>query len=260
MSFATEKADGNRVRECWAQGGAALGGWMQLPGALLAEALARLDYDAVVVDMQHSQIGLTEVAAMLVAIELGGAEPFVRMQVNDQADAMKLLDAGAYGLIAPMVNTAEDAQRFAQALHYSPRGLRSYGPRRPALRYGPDYVKHASDTIVGLAMIETREALQNLDAILDTDGLDGVFIGPTDLALDLGYAPSVDTDEREVVAAIAHVRERAKAHGKRSGIFCGSGAFARTKLAEGFDFVTAAPDLNILLGAARAVITEARKA
>lgn len=259
MSQNHEPLTGNRVRRCWDNGNAALSGWLQLPGALHAEALARLGYDAIVIDMQHSPIDFAQVTAMLAAIELGGAEPFVRMQVNNQADAMKLLDAGAYGLIAPMINTAADAQSFAQALHYSPRGIRSYGPRRPALRYGADYVTHASSTIVALAMIETREALANLDAILDTDGIDGVFIGPTDLALDLGYAPSVDTAEPEVVAAIAHVRERAKAHGKRAGVFCGSGAFARAKIAEGFDFVSAAPDLGLLLGAARAVIAEARR-
>ncbi len=256
----TTTPTGNCVRACWQRGQAALSGWLQLPGALHAEALARLQYDAVVVDMQHSLIDFAQVTSMLTAIELGGAEPFVRMQVNDQADAMKLLDAGAYGLIAPMVNTAADAERFAAALHYGPRGIRSYGPRRPALRYGVGYLQQASDTLVALAMVETREALANLDAILAVDGLDGVFIGPTDLALDLGHAPSVDSSEPEVVAAIAHVRERAHAAGKRAGIFCGSGAFARQKIAEGFDFVTAAPDLSLLLGAAQAVITQARAA
>lgn len=248
----------NQVRQCWEQGQAALSGWLQLPGALHAEALARLDYDAVVIDVQHSLIDFAQLAPMMVAIELGGAEPIVRMQVNDQADAMKLLDAGARGLIAPMINTAEDAERFAAALHYPPRGVRSYGPRRPALRYGSSYLQQASESIVALAMIETRDALGNLDAILAVDGLDGVFIGPTDLALDLGHAPSVDSNEPEVVAAIAHVRQRAHAAGKRAGIFCGSGNFARSKIAEGFDFVTAAPDLNLLLSAAQAVIAQAR--
>lgn len=258
MSPTHETFQGNQVRACWARQQAAIGGWLQLPGALHAEALARLAYDAIVVDMQHSPIDFTQVTAMLSAIELGGAEPFVRMQVNDHADAMKLLDAGAYGLIAPMVNTAEDAQRFASALHYPPRGIRSYGPRRPALRYGAAYLQEASDSIVALAMIETREALTNLDAILAVDGLDGVFIGPTDLALDMGHAPTVDSSNPDVVNAVAHVLERAHAAGKRAGIFCGSGAFARSKIAEGFDFVTAAPDLSLLVSAARSVIEQAR--
>nr|7NNK_A Chain A, HpcH/HpaI aldolase [Rhizorhabdus wittichii RW1]7NNK_B Chain B, HpcH/HpaI aldolase [Rhizorhabdus wittichii RW1] len=248
----------NKVRTCWNEGRPALAGWLQLPGTLHAEALARLDYDAVVIDMQHSPIDFGQVAPMLIAIELGGAEPFVRTQVNDPSDIMKLLDAGAYGIIAPMVNTRAEAQTLASALHYSPRGLRAFGPRRPSLRYGSGYLAQASETVVGLAMIETREALANIDEILSVDGIDGVFIGPTDLALDLGHAPLVDTEEAEVVSAIAHVRERAHAAGKRVGIFCGSGGFARVKLAEGFDFVTAAPDLAMLSAAARQVIADAR--
>jgi len=248
----------NLVRECWKQGQVALAGWLQLAGSLHAEALARLDFDAVVVDLQHSLIDFAQVVPMLTAIELGGAAPFVRMQVNDPADTMKLLDAGAYGIIAPMVNTAEDARKFASSLHYSPKGIRSFGPRRPSLRYGADYVRNASESIVGLAMIETREALANLDEILAVDGLDGVFIGPTDLALELGCSPVVDTDHPDVVSAIATIRCRAHAMGKRAGIFCGGGAFARAKIAEGFDFVTAGPDLSLITAGARAVIDEAR--
>ncbi len=248
----------NAIRELWRAGKPALGGWLQLPGALHAEALARLDYDAIVVDMQHSPVDFAQVAPMLVAIELGGAVPFVRLQENRPSDAMKLLDAGAYGVIAPMVNTREDAERLASAVHYSPKGERSFGPRRPSLRYGGDYLGQASDSIASFAMIETREAIGNLDEILDVDGIDGVFIGPTDLALDLGHIPSVDSREPEVVKAIEHIRVSAKARGRRVGIFCGSGEFASEKLAEGFDFVTAAPDLSMLLNAARSVIMAAR--
>ena len=253
-----EQAGANHVRDRWARQEAALGGWLQLPGTLHAEALSRLGYDAVVVDLQHSLIDFAQVVPMLMAIELGGAVPFVRMQENSAADAMKLLDAGAYGIIAPMVNCAEDARRLASAIHYSPRGSRSFGPRRPSLRFGADYLACADESIVGLAMIETREALANLDDILAVDGVDGVFIGPTDLSLELGYPPVVDTSEHEVVAAIATIRERAHAAGKRAGIFCGSGAFACEKIGEGFDFVTAAPDLAMMTSAARAIIAEAR--
>jgi 4-hydroxy-2-oxoheptanedioate aldolase len=171
---------------------------------------------------------------------------------------MKLLDLGAYGVIAPMVQNAEDARRFASALRYSPLGERSFGPRRPSLRYGASYVERASDTIVGLAMIETRRALENLDDILAVDGLDGVFIGPSDLALDMGFVPKVDSEQPEVVSAIASVRAKAHAASKRAGIFCGGGAFARRKLQEGFDFVSVGTDLTLLTAGARAAIAEAR--
>ena len=249
----------NDIKTLWDQGHPALAAWLQMPGTLHAEALARMDYDAVVLDLQHSMIDFKDAAAMMVAVELGGAVPFVRLQENRASDAMKLLDAGAYGIISPMTNTRADAETLASALHYQPRGLRSFGPRRPALKFGSDYVKYASDTIVGLAMIETREALSNLDDILDVDGIDGVFIGATDLALDLGFPPQVDSRQPQILDAVEHVRRSAKARGKRVGIFCGSGAYAAEKFAEGFDFVTAAPDLNMLLGAARDVIVTARK-
>lgn len=248
----------NTVRDIWQKGEAAVAGWLQLPGALHAEALARLDYDAVVVDLQHSPIDFMQVTAMLVAIEFGGAVPFVRLQENRPSDVMKLLDAGAYGIIAPMVNNRTDAESLASAVHYSPRGVRSFGPRRPSLKFGAGYLDCASTSIISFAMIETREALANLDEILMVDGIDGVFIGPTDLALDLGHAPEVDTKIPEVVEAIATVRNAAKAKGKKVGIFCGTGTFAAQKIAEGFDFVTAAPDLGMLLGAARNVIADAR--
>jgi len=250
----------NKVKGCWREGRAALSAWLQLPGALHAEAVSRLGYDAVVIDLQHSSINIGAAAAMLVAIELGGAEPFVRLQVNDPADAMKLLDLGAYGVIAPMVQNAEDARRFSSALHYAPRGERSFGPRRPALRYGLRYVESASDTVVGLVMIETRRALGNLDEILAVQGIDGVFVGPTDLALDMGYPPVVDSEQPEVMEAIATIGAKARRAGKHAGIFCSGGSSARRRLEQGFDFVTTGPDLGLLTAAAQAALIEARQA
>ena len=248
----------NRVRKCWEERRCAVSGWLQLPGALHAEALARLSYDALVLDLQHSPIDFAQAVSMLAAIELGGAEPFVRMQVNSAADAMKLLDAGAYGVISPMVNTVEDARHFASALNYPPLGTRSYGPRRPSLRYGADYWGLARQSIVGLAMIETREAVANLHDILAVEGLDGVFIGPTDLAVEYGYAPHVDSTEPELVQIIAGIREAAHAANKKVGIYCGAAPFAKEKIAEGFDLITAAPDLGLLVGAAQQLLSSIR--
>lgn len=248
----------NRVRSIWNEGGQAVAGWLQLPGALHAEALARCGYDAIVIDLQHSSIGFDAALPMLTAIELGGAEPFVRLKWNDPSDTMKLLDCGAYGVIAPMIDTGGQARHFASGLHYPPHGQRSYGPRRPNLRYGTDYPSIASTTIVSLAMIETREALDNLDDILAVDGLDGVFIGPTDLSLSLGFGPAAVSAEPAIVAAIKEVRLRAHAVGKRVGIFCAETAFARAKLDEGFDLVTVTPDLAMMTTTARQILTDLR--
>ncbi|RWI08680.1 MAG: HpcH/HpaI aldolase [Mesorhizobium sp.] len=248
----------NRVRQLWQEGKPVVAGWLQLPGALHAEALARCDYDAIVVDLQHSPIDFGMAVSMMSAIELGGAEPFVRVAANNGSEIGKLLDNGAYGIISPMINDAGDAQHLGRAVSYPPRGDRSFGPRRPNLRFGANYHAHASETLVTLAMIETEAAISNLDAILSVEGIDGVFVGPTDLALSLGCSPRVDSTEGPVVEAIQHIRRKSAEASKRCGIFCGSAAFARQKIEEGFAFVTVAPDLAMLTEAARNIISRTR--
>jgi 4-hydroxy-2-oxoheptanedioate aldolase len=248
----------NPLARGWARGCAAVVGWLQIPAPLSAEALSRCGYDGLVIDLQHAPIDLSDAVAMMTAIELGGAVPLARIRTNEPAEVMALLDAGAYGIIAPMVNSAEDALRLAGALHYPPRGARSFGARRPLLRYGTRYAEIASRTIISFAMIETRSGLENLDAILAVDGIDGVFVGPSDLALALGSRPGVDSSDALVVDAIRHIRERAHAHGRRAGIFCAASRFAREKLAEGFDLVAVTPDLGLLVAAARAALDDVR--
>ena len=249
----------NKIRSLWSGGGHAVLGWLQIPAALHAEALARCGYDGLVVDLQHSPTDFATAVAMMTAIEAGGSEPFVRVATNDASDIMKLLDCGAYGVICPMIDTAAQARSFASALHYPPRGTRSFGPRRPLLRYGPDYPRIASETIVALAMIETATALQNLAEILAVDGIDGVFIGPADLALALGAAPQADSTDPRVVAAVRTIRLSAHAHGKRVGIFCAGADFARDKLEEGFDLVSITPDLAMLTHMARTSLEQVRQ-
>jgi len=248
----------NKIRERWSAGTAAIAGWLQIPGALHAEALARCGYDALVIDMQHSPTDFSTALAMMTAIEHAGAEPMVRVQRSEPEEIMKLLDCGAYGIIAPMIETAEQARELASAVHYAPRGVRSFGARRPMMRYGESYMKNASDTFVIFAMIETRRGIENLDEILSVDGLDGVFIGPADLALSLGCAPVAESTEPRVMEAVDHIRIRAHAAGKRVGMFCNGAAFARKKIEEGFDFVSVAPDLLVLTNGVRKIVAETR--
>jgi 4-hydroxy-2-oxoheptanedioate aldolase len=250
----------NRVREIWDGGGQAVGAWLQIGGALSAETIAGCGFDTVVIDLQHSLIDFSTCAAMLLAIEKQGVEPIVRMHWNEPAAIMKILDAGAYGVVAPMIETAEEARAFADCLHYPPHGKRSWGPRRPLIRYGRDYAAQASASVVSMAMIETRRGLDNLDAILAVDGLDGIFIGPADLALALGRAPRADHDDPEVVATIADIRERTHAAGRKVGIFTAAPAFSARKLRECFDLVTITPDLMMLEAAARRTLAEVREA
>ena len=248
----------NRIRQVWAEGRAAVVGWLHIPSAFAAEIMARTGYDGLVIDIQHGAADFAQAHEMFRAIELAGAEPMARVTANDPGEIMKLLDYGCYGVICPMIETAGQAADFAASLHYPPAGRRSYGPRRPAQRYGAGYAAIASDTIVSFAMIETEDGLVNLDRILSVPGYDGVFIGPADLALALGQPPKPDPDSPVVLEAIRHIRLRAHAHGKKVGLFCADGAYARARIVEGFDLVSIAPDSTLLAAGAKASLAAAR--
>lgn len=248
----------NKVRDRWLQQLPAYGSWMQTASPLIAETIARVGYDCVVIDVQHSEMNVNSVLPMLMAIELGGAEPFVRLRWNRPDDIMYALDMGAYGLIVPMVESAAEAQAMVDAAQYPPHGNRSFGPRRPVLRHGAGYAGSARETSVLLAMIETRKGLENLDATLAVNSLDGVFIGPADLSQSLTGVARADSGHPDVVAAVAQVLAAARACGKEAGIFCGGAAFAATKIREGFSFVTLTPDLALVDAGARAALATAR--
>jgi 4-hydroxy-2-oxoheptanedioate aldolase len=172
---------------------------------------------------------------------------------------MKALDAGAYGVIAPMINTREDAQKLVAYTHYAPRGTRSFGPVRAMLYGGADYPTQANDTIVAFAMIETAQALDNLDAILSVEGLDAIYIGPSDLSLALGCKPVFDDVEPKVAQAIDHIVDRARAHGVYAGIHNGRPDVAQARIAKGFRFVTVSSDARILAAGAQELLGAMRR-
>ena len=171
---------------------------------------------------------------------------------------MKSLDAGAYGVICPMINTREDAQKLVAWTHYAPRGTRSFGPVRALLYGGADYPQHANDTIVTFAMIETAQALDNLDAILSVEGLDAIYIGPSDLSLALGCRPVFDDLDPKAQEAVDHILARAKAHGVVAGIHNGSTDGARARMASGFQFLTVSSDARLMAAGSQQVIKAMR--
>jgi 4-hydroxy-2-oxoheptanedioate aldolase len=167
---------------------------------------------------------------------------------------MKSLDAGAYAVICPMVNTREDAQKLVAWTTYAPKGTRSFGPVRGLLYGGPDYRDHADETIVRFAMIETAQALDNLDAILSVEGLDAVYIGPSDLSLSLGCKPTFDDLDPKAAEAVDHIVARARAHGVVAGIHNGGTPAALARIAKGFQFVTVSSDARLMAAGAQQVI------
>jgi 4-hydroxy-2-oxoheptanedioate aldolase len=240
-----------------AAGGKIVATWCSIPSALTAEVLARAGFDTVVVDLQHGLQDFETALNMLQVIDGQKLPTLCRVHWNEPGILMKVLDAGFGGVICPMINTREEAQRFASACRYAPRGVRSYGPIRAAIAHGADYGATANDWIVTLPMIETLEGFANLDEILALPEIDGVYIGPTDLCLSMGYPPSL-LPPQPVLDVIEQIRARAKAAGKIAGIHCGSAAMVARMLASGFDMATLLSDIRYLQDAMTGMLAEAR--
>jgi 4-hydroxy-2-oxoheptanedioate aldolase len=246
----------NKLRTLWAQGKPALNGWLAIPDSFAAEVMAHQGWDTLTIDLQHGLSDLAALVPMLQAIQATPTMPLVRVPWLEPGVIMRTLDAGAQALICPMVNTREDAQRLVQFARYAPSGGRSFGPVRAGLVHGADYADAANDNIVLFAMIETAQALDNLDAICSVEGIDAVYIGPSDLSLSLGCRPVFDDVEPPVAQAIDHVLTRAKAHGLRAGIHNGRTDVARARRAKGFDFVTVSSDARILIAGSQQILNE----
>ena len=185
----------NKLKQIFKEGKAVINGWLQMPSSFSAEVMAHQGWDSLTVDMQHGVIDYPNALQMLQAISTTDVVPIARVNWNEPGQIMKILDAGAYGVICPMVSNKEQAEKFIQACLYPPKGYRSFGPIRGLIYGGSDYANHSNDEILKLAMIETSEALKKFDEIMSTPGLDGIYIGPADLSLAIGEKPSFDKPE-----------------------------------------------------------------
>ncbi|MEM7197661.1 MAG: aldolase/citrate lyase family protein [Pseudomonadota bacterium] len=250
----------NKLKEIWEQGGAVINGWLSIPHSFAAETMAHQGWDSLTIDMQHGVVGYDAAINLLIAVSTTDVVPMVRVPWRDQGIMMKMLDAGAYGLICPMVNNTTDAEEFVSATHYPPRGERSFGPIRGLIYGGSDYSDHANDTVVRFAMIETKGGLDNLDDIVRIDGLDAVYIGPSDLSLALGEKPMLDQRNPHVVEAIDHILATTKKHGKIAGIHNAGAAYAAEMVEKGFQFVTIGSDSRLMALAATTAVRDARDA
>jgi 4-hydroxy-2-oxoheptanedioate aldolase len=237
----------NRLRTLWKEDRAVLNGWLAIPDSFSAEVMARQGWDSLTVDLQHGVVDYQKMVTMLQAISTTETVPVVRVPWLEPGILMKALDAGAQAVICPMVNTREDAQKLVAWTSYAPRGTRSFGPVRAAMVLGPDYPTAANDHIVRFAMIETAQALDNLESILSVEGLDAIYIGPSDLSLSLGCKPVFDDVEPKAAQAIAHIVERARAHGIVAGIHNGLPRVAKARIDLGFRFVTLGSDARMLI-------------
>ena len=252
----------NRLKQIWASGQPALNGWCSIGNSFTAEIMAAQGFDSVTVDMQHGALDYSHLLPMFQAMRASGATLMARVPWNEPGVIMKALDAGAYGIICPMINTAEEAARFVSYLRYPPLGQRSYGPTRVSFAAGANYAAEANGEILAFAMIETADGMANLDAIAATPGLDGLYVGPADLTLSLSQgrlAPGFDREEPEMIAALQRIVAACRTNKIRAALHCGTPDYAARTTAWGFDMVTIGGDSRFLAAAAGATVAGFRK-
>jgi len=249
----------NTLRAIWARGEAVVNGWLSIPSAFSAEVMAHQGFDSLTVDMQHGVVDYQVAVTMLQAVSTTPTIPLARVLWGDPAYVMKILDAGAYGVICPMISTREQAEALVRACKYPPRGYRSWGPVRASLYAGGDYGDRANADLIVMPMIETAEAVQNLDEILSVPGVDAIYVGPADLSLALGCKPRLDQTDPPVVEAIQKIVAACKRHRVVAGIHNATPAYALKMVAEGYQFVTLASDSRFLAAKAAEEIAAVRK-
>jgi 4-hydroxy-2-oxoheptanedioate aldolase len=251
----------NTLKEKWARGQGTINGWLSINSPFVAEIMAEQGYDSVTIDMQHGAVSYEGALGMLQAMRASGVVPMVRVPWNEPGVIMKALDAGAYGIICPMVDTAEDAARLVSYMRYPPYGQRSFGPTRANFSAGAGYATEANNEILCIAMIETARAMENLEEIVATPGLDGVYIGPADLTLGItngALAPGFDREEPQLLEAIHKIRKAAFDAGIRACIHCGTPEYAARALGWGFNMTTLSNDVRLLASHAEATVNKAR--
>ena len=249
----------NGIRQRWSEGKTVVNGWLSMASPFSAEIMAAQGYDSLTVDIQHGLVGYETATAMLQALRASGVTPMVRVPWLAPGDIMKALDAGAYGIICPMINSKAEAEAFVSYGRYAPRGTRSMGPNRAVQYGGADYWQHANEECLMLAMIETRAAVANLDEILSVPGLGGVYVGPSDLSMSmLGHSPTLDPSDTGVIEAIKEIARKTRAKGLIAGVHTDSAKTALTRYDQGYNFCTLLNDARMMSVAANQMVRDVR--
>ena len=249
----------NKLKQAWHSNQATINGWLAIPDGFAAETMAQAGWDSVTVDLQHGVQDYHSMVRCFQAMQSHPVLPMVRVPWNEPGIIGKVLDAGAYGVICPMINTVQEAKNFISYCKYPPKGARSNGPIRAAI-YGEagTYQQTANDEIVCLPMIETKQAVEGLEAILDVEGIDAIYIGPSDLGFSYGLVPKLDRDEPEIMAIYDKFLKETSKRNIKACIHCGTPDYANRMIKQGFSMVTISNDSGILLNAARAAVKAAR--
>lgn len=234
--------------------------WSALAAPILSELMAHAGYEAVTLDMQHGLHDIASARDAIATIIAGGAHPAVRVAVDDFATASRVLDFGAEAVIMPMVNSAEDAIALVAAMKFPPLGARSWAPHHAARRLGydglADYTGRSNEETLAFAMVETPTSLAALDDICDVEGLDGIYVGPSDLSFTLSEGKAVDPTGKEAMDASAEIAARVNAKGKIAAIYCMSPDHARAAIGMGYRFITLGSDAGFITGGAAELLSK----
>jgi 4-hydroxy-2-oxoheptanedioate aldolase len=246
----------NPVTDKLRSGQPAVGTWLTLCSPVAAESIAHIGWDWLVVDAEHSPVGFETMVNCFRAAQLGGAAPMARVPWNDTIWIQRTLDAGALGLVVPMVNTAEDAKAVVSNMKYATKGQRSFGGSRVAPYIDGDYRTWADENLAVIVMIETAQAVENVEAIMSVEGVVGCFIGPNDLALSMGLTAKDMGPGTAHEAAMMEVLAACKKTGKAAGKHCFSSAEVSLRISQGFQFLALMSDGALMAQAARAAYDE----
>ena len=250
----------NKLKDIWASGKPVLVGWCSIGNPFTAEIMAAQGYDAINIDAQHGALDYSALLPMLQAVRASGVVPMARVPWLEPGVIMKALDAGAMGIICPMINTRQDAEALVSYMRYPPLGQRSFGPTRAAVAI-PGYGVEANDEVLAMAMIETADGVRNLEEIAAIPGLDGVYVGPADLTLGTQEGrlpPGLDREEEEMIAIIRRIADVCRANGIKAGIHCGTPEYALRTIEWGYEWTTVSADSRLLAAAAEASVASWR--
>ena len=246
----------NSLREVWQRSAPNIGGWCTVPSAFSAELMGRAGYDWVCIDTQHGLIGPDQMATMLATVSIVGTPAFVRVTWNEPDHIMKALDAGAQGIIVPKVSSADDARRAVGWAKYPPLGIRSWGPIRASLGVENYTAEKANRNTLVIPMIETAGAMENLEEIVSVDGVDGVYVGPADLALSHGIAPTLNVTDAKHEEMILRISAACQRHGVVPGIHCDSVQTVRRGRDHGYKMFTVTSDAAFIRSSAGDIIAD----
>ena len=246
----------NNLLKIWAENKPVINSWLSIPNSFTAEAFGKMGWDAITIDMQHGQTDYSASISMLQALSSSSSTPMVRVPWSEPGIIMRMLDLGVMGIIAPMINSKDDCEKFVSYCYYPPSGQRSFGPMRAQLVYGSNYFEEANNNIISLAMIETKEGVENLDGILSVPGLTGVYIGPADMCSSYGLKPQFDPRDKQIYSNIELIAKKAKENNKIAGIHTGSIHYAKEMINLGFQFVTILSEFRFMTAYAENIIKE----